>query len=99
MVLFFLLSCDSSNQAPVIKVNSKETLDAQQLSNIQTINSYAGSIDTYYFGFDLRASTQEDVAQYLPLLKYLSDKTGYKFQLHFSPKKSSAADELGKNIP
>lgn len=52
---------------------------------------------TYYFGFDLRGSPQEDARQYLPFLKYLESSTGYKFKLRFTPKNSSITDSLGTN--
>jgi phosphonate transport system substrate-binding protein len=82
----------------VIQVSSKEIINDRQLESLQIQHNRTVDSDIYYFGFDLRASPQEDAAQYLPFLKYLSDKTGYKFQLHFSPKNSSAADQLGENI-
>ena len=93
-----LLSCDVSNDIPVIQVSSNEIINDRQLETLQTQHNRTVDSDTYYFGFDLRGSPQEDAAQYLPFLKYLSDKTGYKFQLHFSPKNSSAAEQLGENI-
>jgi len=94
----FLLSCDVSNDIPVIQVSSNEIVNDRQLEALQTRHSRTVDSDIYYFGFDLRGSPQEDAAQYLPFLKYLSDKTGYTFQLHFSPKNSSAAVQLGENI-
>lgn len=53
---------------------------------------------TLTFGFDLRASPQEDARQYLPFLKYLENSTGYHFKLRFTPKNNSIVDELGQNI-
>jgi len=94
----FLLSCDAPNDIPVIQVSSHETINDRQLDALQTQRQDAAGSHIYYFGFDLRGSPQEDAAQYLPFLKYLSDKTGYTLQLHFSPKNSSAADQLGENI-
>jgi len=94
----FLLSCDVSNDIQVVQVSSHEIINDRQLEALQTQYSRTVDSDIYYFCFDLRGSPQEDAAQYLPLLKYLSDKTGYIFQLHFSPKNSSAADQLGENI-
>ena len=49
-----------------------------------------------YFGFDLRASPQEDARQYLPFLEYLQETTGYQFKLKFTPANSSIIDELGR---
>ncbi|MBL4608429.1 MAG: phosphate/phosphite/phosphonate ABC transporter substrate-binding protein [Pseudomonadales bacterium] len=95
----FLVACDSSNDIPVMTVSSNEVVNEQQLETLQARKSVMENKDEiYYFGFDLRASPQEDAAQYLPLLAYLNQKTGYQFRLHFSPKNSSAAKQLGENI-
>ena len=53
---------------------------------------------TFYFGFDLRSSPQEDAKQYLPFLDYLSKATGYTFKLRFTPKDGKIVDDLGKGI-
>ncbi len=53
--------------------------------------------NSYTFGFDFRASPQEDAAQYLSFLRYLENATGYHFKLHFTAKNSSTVDELGDN--
>lgn len=50
------------------------------------------------FGFDLRASPEEDARQYIPLLKYLERATGYRFRLRFTPKGSRLADDLGNDL-
>ncbi len=51
---------------------------------------------TLWFGFDLRSSPQEDARQYLPFLKYLSEATGYRFELYFIPKGENIVDTLGR---
>lgn len=51
---------------------------------------------TLWFGFDLRSSPQEDARQYLPFLKYLSEATGYRFELYFIPRGESIVDTLGR---
>jgi len=48
------------------------------------------------FGFDLRASPQEDARQYLPFLDYLQRETGYPFELRFTPADRDIIDLLGK---
>lgn len=48
------------------------------------------------FGFDLRASPEEDARQYLPFLKYLEEATGYEFQLRFTPKDGQLSEDLGR---
>jgi phosphonate transport system substrate-binding protein len=49
-----------------------------------------------WFGFDLRSSPREDARQYIPFLKYLSEATGYRFELYFIPKGESIVDTLGR---
>lgn len=51
----------------------------------------------YYFGFDLRASPQEDARQYLPFLAYLKRATGYDFELRFTAKGEDIIDDLGSD--
>jgi phosphonate transport system substrate-binding protein len=96
LLLFTLISCSSADDTPVQWVDSIDRLseiELQQFKQQQT----EWQVDTYYFGFDLRASPQEDAAQYIPFLNYLEAATNYHFKLYFTPKDSSAADELGQN--
>lgn len=51
--------------------------------------------NTYYFGFDLRGTPQEDARQYIPFLKYLANATGYSFELRFTPASGNIVDDLG----
>jgi len=103
--LFLLISCDTSNDIPVQNINDEKIISDSQLEHLQQNGHYKHSEnntihnhETFYFGFDLRASPQEDAAQYLPFLKYLENTTGYRFKLHFTSKNSSAVDELGKDV-
>lgn len=100
-LIFLLNACDSSTDVPVQKVDNIEQQSYQDDKDTQqktkNISTSAKEKNTYYFGFDLRSSPQEDAAQYLPFLNYLERSTGYHFKLHFTPKNSSTADELGKN--
>ena len=50
------------------------------------------------FGFDLRASPQEDARQYLPFLQYLGEATGYSFDLRFTPTDGQIVDDLGTGV-
>ncbi len=97
ILLFLLTACDSSDNIPVQIVNDNDTISDSQLNAIQVKASQERAPDTFYFGFDLRNSPQEDTAQYLPFLNYLEQTTGYRFKIHFTPKGSTAADELGRN--
>ncbi len=40
--------------------------------------------NSYYFSFDLRNSPLEDTRQYVPLLNYLQEQTGYSFKIRLS---------------
>ena len=85
--LIILSSCDSGANLPVYDLNDK--INPNELNNVQ---SPYKSQDTYIFGFDLRASPQEDARQYLPFLAYLEKTTGYKFKLQFTPIKLDIAE-------
>ncbi len=50
------------------------------------------------FGFDLRDTPEEDARQYLPFLAYLEEATGYRFDLHFTPRDGALFQELGKGV-
>lgn len=97
LLLFSLFSCSSSDDAPVLLVDSTDRLSELELQQLNQQQLAERHPDTYYFGFDLRASPQEDTAQYIPFLDYLEAATGYHFKIYFTPKSSSAADELGRN--
>ena len=90
-----LTACSPESDVPIQTVDSSETIsdEALELLASNTIQEK----DVYYFGFDLRQSPQEDAAQYIPFLNYLSRETGLKFKLYFTPKNSTSADELGRN--
>lgn len=108
LILFILsmalISCDSPDNIPVQHVNNEERLsdtELQQKNTQKHTNQHNAGLphqhNTFYFGFDLRGSPQEDAAQYLPFLKYLEKATGYQFKLHFTPKYSTTIDELGQD--
>jgi len=96
LLLFALVSCDSSDNIPVQKVDSQDRLTDIELQQQQK-REQGKKHNTFHFGFDLRASPQEDTAQYLPFLNYLEAATGYHFKLHFTPKSSSTVEELGQH--
>ena len=87
----FVAACGEpreTSQAPDVRFNDGE-LAAMRVSDTPPEN-------TYYFGFDLRNSPQEDARQYLPFLKYLGNATGVNFRLRFTPKDSRIVDDLGE---
>lgn len=102
-ILIFLLAlllgaCDSSDQIPIQKVDSRDRLTDAELTHLPHQQSQALKSNSYLFGFDLRSSPHEDAAQYLPFLKYLESATGYHFKLHFTPKNSTTIDEIGEGL-
>lgn len=48
----------------------------------------------YIFSFDLRTSPQQDARQYQGLIDYLNERTGYHFELRFTPRDGSLAKQL-----
>lgn len=89
---FLLSSCDSANQTAEYDLD-----DRIEITHTEKKHTHRKADNAFIFGFDLRASPQEDARQYLPFLKYLETETGYKFILHFTPENRSIIDELGKN--
>lgn len=83
-----VMSCDSDSSKTVVDLD--DLVDDKVLLSVPNPDQ-----DILYFGFDLRASPQEDSRQYQPFLRYLEKSTGYKFKLRFTSKNSSIIDELG----
>lgn len=103
--IFLLISCDTSDNIPVQNVDEENVISDSQLEQLQqnshhhqSENNLTHNHETFFFGFDLRASPQEDAAQYLPFLKYLENTTGYNFKLHFTSKNSSTVEDLGNDV-
>ncbi len=78
----------------------RQEIDLKDTATEAEIREYAvaGNMDILRFGFDLRASPQEDARQYLPFLRYLEKATGYKFDLRFTPKGGDIMDDLGQDV-
>ena len=87
--LIFFSSCDLTEETK--KINLSERISDQELREKIPVQKQ----NALRFGFDLRASPQEDAKQYLPFLKYLERKTGYKFDLRFTAISGSIVDDLG----
>jgi len=86
----------SINADEAISLSFKKRVSVEEANRIIDENaSTKNGIETFYFGFDLRGSPQEDARQYLPFLDYLSRATGYEFKLRFPSKHSTVADDLG----
>lgn len=93
MIVVLLVGCTSQEEDPGAK-RDKRLSDRELAMATQA----ATEEDILHFGFDLRASPQEDARQYLPLLKYLEQKTGYRFRLRFTPEDGQIDDDLGKGV-
>lgn len=91
-IILLLQACGDTEQ--VIDLDSSPVVAEHEHTSEQ--QHIQGDDQTYLFGFDLRASTQEDARQYLPFLEYLSQATGLKFKLRFTPRDNRIADDLGK---
>lgn len=88
-VSLILLACD----------NPKPQLDLEdRVDESTTTITKADRSNEIPFGFDLRASPQEDAKQYLPFLKYLETTTKLRFKLRFTPSGNSIVDDLGNNV-
>lgn len=94
-VLLWLGGCDS-NQSRSQSEKDERLSD----TDIQALQKAASSNrdQVFQFGFDLRSSPQEDARQYLPFLSYLEQKTGYRFQLRFTPENGEIVEDLGKGV-
>jgi len=90
VLICLIMSCDSESNKAIVDLNDRVS-DKELKAQEQQVQNHSA----LYFGFDLRASPQEDSRQYLPFLRYLEKSTGYKFELRFTPKNSSIIDELG----
>ena len=100
LLAFALPGCDMTEDRGIQRVDSQDRLSDTALQEHLQQNrqkNTATEQNTYFFGFDLRASPQEDAAQYIPFLGYLEYTTGYRFKLKFTPKNSSTIEELGRN--
>ena len=93
IAIFSILSgCNSGDNRKEVRLN--EVLSEDELNQFRTDDNE----NVLKFGFDLRRSLREDAKQYQPFLRYLKAKTGYKFELHFTKKGGSIADDIGKGI-
>ncbi|MDF1883089.1 phosphate/phosphite/phosphonate ABC transporter substrate-binding protein [Sulfurimonas sp. SAG-AH-194-C21] len=91
LLLIFFTACSQDEKTKIIDVDSSEVISDLDIAQDKTKKSKKS---IYYFGFDLRGEPQEDVAQYLPLLKYLHQETGFNFKLSITPQDSSTDEEL-----
>jgi phosphonate transport system substrate-binding protein len=94
VMVAFLSGCDSNDKS--VEAKHDKRLSDSELRDLHSLyESQNSKIKQYMFGFDLRSSPLEDARQYLPFLKYLEQKTGYKFKLRFTPEDGKIIDDLG----
>ena len=84
-----LAGCDSGPE--------RKSIDLKKGIRAEELNKMKPELESnvFFFGFDLRATPEEDARQYLPFLKYLDKATGYKFRLRFTPKDQSIIQIIG----
>ncbi|MCP3943737.1 MAG: phosphate/phosphite/phosphonate ABC transporter substrate-binding protein [Desulfobacteraceae bacterium] len=89
LAAYSLAGCDSGTERK--NIDLKKGISAEKLSKMKPkLES-----NVFFFGFDLRATPEEDARQYVPFLKYLDKTTGYKFRLRFTPKDQSIIQNIG----
>lgn len=95
-----LVSCDSSDSVPVIAIDDvrlDERALAERNKALVEHKQQALQGKVFNFGFEQRLAGQYEIKQYLPFLKYLESKTGYRFKLNIINRKKDIVDELGEN--
>ncbi len=90
--VIFFIGCDLVEERK--DINLKDRISDAEMHEL----TKSKDADILRFGFDLRASPQEDARQYIPFLRYLEKATGYRYQLRFTQKDSSIVDDLGKGV-
>lgn len=86
-----LTGCDSRESE---EIDLSERIDDAELARMVPKRDR----DILLFGFDLRASPEEDAKQYLPFLNYLEKATGLRFELRLTPRDAAIVDDLGKGV-
>lgn len=89
MTACLLIGCDFEPERK--KVDLKKGISEEDLRQMKPKQEP----NIFLFGFDLRATPEEDAKQYLPFLKYLEKATGYHFKLRFTPKDKHICRTLG----
>ncbi len=84
-----LVGCEFKSELK--RVDLKNVINEKELGQIKPKRDP----NVFLFGFDLRATPEEDAKQYLPFLKYLENATGYRFTLRFTSKHKDIVQILG----
>ncbi len=84
-----LSGCDLDSEYKTIDL--KNVINEEEFARIKPKREP----NVFLFGFDLRATPEEDAKQYLPFLRYLENATGYRFNLCFTSKHKDIVQVLG----
>ena len=89
-LLVFSSACSETPEPSVIDLGAPATTAQIEAASGQ---ADAGS-RAFRFGFDVRNGPKEDIQQYLPLLDYLTNSTGFVFSLQFSESSEELVADL-----
>lgn len=92
-LLVFFTACSSENEEAIQEVDTSIIAKKSEL----IYNKIEKKSDIYSIGFDIRNEPQENILQYLPLLKYLERTTKLHFKIHITPKNNTSENELCSN--
>ena len=90
VLTILLSSCEQAEQA------KKVQLTPQTQNTHSSPDPTVDARPALHFGFDLRLGPKEDVRIYAPFLKYLEEKTGRRFTIHFTKGYDDTVDTLGQ---
>ncbi len=92
LLVYLILLAGCSNNAAPPRLDLSTPATQQEIHAVTEQNEI--SQDSFRFGFDLRNGAKEDAQQYLPLLKYLQQNTGYRFSLHITENSEQLVEDL-----
>lgn len=88
------------HEDPSDLVDLSSRISESELARIRLTSQGRDDLDTRWlrFGFDPRASPEEDARQYLPFLAYLERVTGYRFELNMTQDGEELFRQLGEGV-
>ncbi|MCB4204891.1 PhnD/SsuA/transferrin family substrate-binding protein [Deferribacterales bacterium Es71-Z0220] len=75
LIIFSLVACNGNEDFKEIDLSKTQKISISD-KNLKNVDN-----NTIYVGFDLRWEPTEDVAFYMPLIKYLEAKTGFNYKI------------------
>jgi len=91
-IIFGLVACDSMENLPNVDLSDRLSDD-----EVRQLTPKQHQLNTYTFAFELRNNPLEDIRQYLPLLRYLHNKTGYNFDIQIAADINTLNQSLQNN--